>query len=113
MEEIHAFDLQFFFENPIKMDRYQTYNLWNIIATNYNVKAKHDEIKSQVLSLAKIISRNREKKQLLLEKKFQTRVTKLGIVIAIIPIILAVPIPYYQFLEINIINNITKNFLKI
>lgn len=103
--DIHAFDLQYFFENPVKMDRYQTYNLWNIIAKNYNVKAKHDEIKSQVLALADIISRNKEKEQVLLEKKFQKRVTRLGLIIAIIPIILEIPIPYSRLMEINFINS--------
>lgn len=109
--DIHAFDLQYFFENPVKMDRYQTYNLWNIIARNYNVKAKHDEIKSQVLALADIISRNKEKKQVLLEKKFQKRITRLGLIIAIIPIILEIPIPYSRLMEINIIN-MASNFIK-
>lgn len=103
--DIHAFDLQYFFENPVKMDRYQTYNLWNIIARNYNVKAKHDEIKSQVLALADIISRNKEKKQALLEKKFHKRITRLGLIIAFIPIILEIPIPYSKLMEINFINS--------
>lgn len=106
MESIHAFDLQFFFENPVKMDRYQTYNLWQIIAKNYNVKAKHDEIKSQVLALADIISRNKEKEQVLLEKKFHKKVSRYAILLAAIPIILEIPIPYSRLMEINIINNI-------
>lgn len=123
IEKIHAFDLQYFFENPVKMDRYQTYNFWKIISTNYNVKAKHDEIKSQVIALADILSRNREKEALLLsqrilhqeqqrekeankrELKLQKRVTCLGILIAIIPIILELPIPYSRLMEINFINS--------
>ena len=97
VESIHAFDLQYFFENPVKMDRYQTYNLWKIIAENYNIKTKHDEIKSQVLSLAEIISRNKE-------IRFHKKITRLGILLAAIPIIIEIPIPYNKLMEINFIN---------
>lgn len=58
-----------------------------------------------MLALADIISRNKEKEQALLEKKFHKRITRLGLIIAFIPIILEIPIPYSKLMEINFINS--------
>lgn len=96
-ESIHAFDLQYFFENPVKLNRYETYNVWKLIFAKYRVKDKHDEVKMQVLSLTDILVKNKEK---LLEKKeknirkredkFHKHIAVLGIYLAIIPIFIEV-----------------------
>lgn len=96
-ESIHAFDLQYFFENPVKMNRHETYKIWEMIFSKYKVKDKHDEVKMQVLSLTEILVKNKEK--LLEEKennirkredKFHKNIAILGIYLAIIPIFIEI-----------------------
>lgn len=96
-ESIHAFDLQYFFENPVKMNRHETYKIWEIMSAKYKVKDRHDEVKMQVLSLTEILVKNKEK--LLEEKeknirkredKFHKNIAVLGIYLAIIPIFIEI-----------------------
>ena len=54
-DEIYAFDLNCFFHNPVIQNKHQVYTIWNLIAQNYDVQVKHNEIKSQVSDLTNII----------------------------------------------------------
>lgn len=54
-DEIYAFDLNCFFHNPVIQNKHQVYTIWNLIAKNYDVQVKHNEIKSQVSDLTNII----------------------------------------------------------
>ena len=54
-DEIYAFDLNCFFHNPVIQNKHQVYTIWNLIAKNYDVQVKHNEIKSQVSYLTNII----------------------------------------------------------
>lgn len=73
-DEIYAFDLNCFFSNPVKQNRQQVYDIWNIIAKVYDTKNKYDEIKSQVIDLVNVIEIQYKEKQ---EKK-------LSIILAIV-----------------------------
>ncbi len=101
-ESIYAFDLQYFFENPVKIDRYEAYIVWEVIAECYKVKHRHDEIKAQVLSLTEIIVKNKDQviqeyekeqqhkveKAKQMEKSFQNRISLIGLLVAIVPIMI-------------------------
>ena len=82
-DEIYAFDLNCYFYNPVKQNKHQVYNIWNLISENYDVKIKHDEIKSQVVDLTTIIE---SKHKAFLEeksKKNERKLTLIGIAIGI------------------------------
>lgn len=82
-DEIYAFDLNCYFYNPVKQNKHQVYNIWNLISQNYDVKIKHDEIKSQVVDLTTIIE---SKHKAFLEeksKKNERKLTLIGIAIGI------------------------------
>lgn len=80
-DEIYAFDLNCYFYNPVKQNKHQVYNIWNLISQNYDVKIKHDEIKSQVVDLTGIIEL---KHKSILEENAQKSTTKLNIIMIII-----------------------------
>ena len=79
---IFSFDVRCFFHNPIKIDRHETFNLWNIIAANYYVKMKYDEMKSQISDLANIIEVKQEKLKEEKNKRFEKMVAIIGIILA-------------------------------
>ncbi len=56
---IHAFDLKYFFANPVKMEVAETHALWQLAARYSNVHGAHREIKEQVTGLADIIESQR------------------------------------------------------
>lgn len=62
-DEIYGFDLNYFFENPVKQDRHQQYDIWKIIQQNYHVIELHNEIKSRVVGLTNIIETKRKDTQ--------------------------------------------------
>ena len=65
--DIYAFDLKYFFENPVNVSVYETYELWKFAERTLSVKSKHDEIRQQVAELATIIEdRSWRKKEWLL-----------------------------------------------
>lgn len=79
IENIYAFNLKYFFEFPVKIDRQETLNIWKLMLNNYFVKQKHDEINNQVLDLTKIIIENKN-------NNFQRNITLAGMVLAFAPI---------------------------
>lgn len=79
-ESIYAFNLQYFFENPVKIDRYQLYIIWSIIAKNYSIKTKHDEVNTQVLELTNLLENRKS-------QAFNKNISLLGIVLATAPIL--------------------------
>ena len=80
-DEIYDFDLNCYFYNPVKQNKHQVYNIWNLISQNYDVKIKHDEIKSQVVDLTGIIEL---KHKSILEENAQKSTTKLNIIMIIL-----------------------------
>lgn len=63
-DEIYYFDLNYYFYNPVYQYRHQAYSIWNLISKNYEVKIKHDEIKSQIIEFTNVIEiKNREIEQ--------------------------------------------------
>lgn len=81
--EIYDFDLNCFFENPVKQDRHQQYNIWIIIEKNYHVINTHNEIESQVINLANVIeTRNRHNMSIWL--------TALGLMITLLSLITSI-----------------------
>ncbi|MFY4859752.1 hypothetical protein [Aliarcobacter butzleri] len=80
-DEIYDFDLNCYFYNPVKQNKHQVYNIWNLISKNYDVKIKHDEIKSQVVDLTGIIEL---KHKAILEDNAQKSTTKLNIIMIIL-----------------------------
>ncbi|MEV9526339.1 hypothetical protein [Aliarcobacter butzleri] len=80
-DEIYDFDLNCYFYNPVKQNKHQVYNIWNLISKNYDVKIKHDEIKSQVVDLTGIIEL---KHKAILEYNAQKSTTKLNIIMIIL-----------------------------
>ncbi len=87
-ESIYAFDLQYFFENPVKIDRYEAYMLWEIIAKCYRIKHRHDEIKNQVLSLTEIIVKNKDQELKKYENERKQQISIIGLLVSIVPIII-------------------------
>lgn len=81
IENIYAFNLKYFFEFPVKIDRQETLNIWKLMSNSYFVKQKHDEINNQVLDLTKIIVENKN-------NNFQKNITLAGIVLAVAPIMI-------------------------
>lgn len=79
-ESIYAFNLQYFFENPVKIDRHQLYAIWSIISKNYNIKTKHDEVNTQVLELTNLLENRKS-------QAFNKNISLLGIVLATAPIL--------------------------
>lgn len=79
-ESIYAFNLQYFFENPVKIDRHQLYTIWSIISKNYNIKTKHDEVNTQVLELTNLLENRKS-------QAFNKNISLLGIVLATAPIL--------------------------
>ena len=82
-DEIYDFDLKYFFENPVKQDRHQQYDIWKIIEKNYHIIDIHNEIKSRVVGLTNIIETNGK------NKKTDT-LTIIGLVISIISLIISI-----------------------
>lgn len=82
-ESIHAFNLQFFFGTPVKMDRHRLCSLWNIIAENYNIKTKHDEVNTQVLELTKLLENRKS-------QTFNTNIALIGIILAVAPFVIEI-----------------------
>lgn len=82
-ESIHAFNLQFFFENPVLVSRYQLRIFWNIIAKNYDIKAEHDEVNTQILELTKLLE---DKKR----EKFNKNIAIIGVMLAVAPFIIEI-----------------------
>lgn len=80
-ESIYAFNLQYFFENPVKIDRHQLYAIWSIISKNYNIKTKHDEVNTQVLELTNLLENRKS-------QAFNKNISLIGIVLAIAPILI-------------------------
>lgn len=58
-DAIFAFDLKYFFENPVRLEVFETRALWEMTARNGAIKQTHDEIKIQVAELANIIEARR------------------------------------------------------
>lgn len=81
-DDIYSFDVRCFFHNPIKMNRHQTFDLWNMISSNYYIKPKYDEMKSQISDLANIIEIKQQKTQEEKNKKFERLVAIIGIILA-------------------------------
>lgn len=81
-DDIYSFDVRCFFHNPIKMNRHQTFDLWNMISSNYYIKPKYDEMKSQISDLANIIEIKQQKIQEEKNKKFERLISIIGIILA-------------------------------
>ena len=73
-EYVYFFNLKYFFEFPVKQDRHELFEIWELISNTYLVKQKHDEINAQVSDLTKVITLNQNEKKLEEEKEFQERI---------------------------------------
>lgn len=78
-ESIYAFNLQYFFENPVKIDRHQLYTIWSIIAKNYSIKTKHDEVNTQILELTNLLENRKS-------QAFNKNISLIGMALAFAPI---------------------------
>lgn len=81
-DDIFSFDVRCFFHNPVKIDRHETFNIWNLIASNYHVKLKYKEMKSQISDLANIIEVKQQKIKETKNQKFERMIAVLGIILA-------------------------------
>ncbi len=98
-ESIYEFSLKYFFELPVKEEKYETINIWLLIANALYVKQKYNEINKQVLDLTKIIVQNQEKEarerneksqqdKQAQDSKIQNNIAIIGLVIAFAPLIM-------------------------
>lgn len=82
-DDIYSFDVRCFFNNPIKINRHETFNLWNLISENYHIKLKYDEMKSQISDLANIIEVKQKNLEEIKNKKFEKVVAVVGTILAL------------------------------
>lgn len=82
-DAIYSFDLNCFFYNPVKQNKHQVYTLWEIVSSVYDVKIKHDEIKSQITDLTGVIEVKQKEERDNKAQKIERTLTLVGIAIGI------------------------------
>jgi len=85
--EIYSFGLKCFFHNPVKQNRHETFNLWNLISENYYVNIKHHEMKSQVADLTGVIESKYKDIEHKKSKRLEKTLSIFGFIIAITSLI--------------------------
>lgn len=77
-----AFDLKYFFANPVRMEVFETHALWNMAAQHCGVQSAHDEIKSQIVELATIIENRRRDNEEARQSRIERNMTMIGLVLS-------------------------------
>lgn len=86
-DEIYAFGLKSFFHNPVKQNRHESFELWNMISKNYYVEIKHNEMKSQIADLTGVIETKYKDEQEAKGKRLETILGIIGFLIALTSLI--------------------------
>lgn len=74
------FDLNYYFDNPVKNNRQEYYKVWNFIASQMHIPELHNESKNQCLDIIHFLNDYRE-------KKINTRFTLIGIFISLLALV--------------------------
>ena len=77
-----AFDLKYFFANPVRMEVFETHALWDMAAQHCGVQSAHDEIKSQIMELATIIENRRRDTEDARQSRIERNLTIIGLVLS-------------------------------
>ena len=86
-DEIYAFGLKSFFHNPVKQNRHESFELWNMISKNYYVEIKHNEMKSQIADLTGVIERKYKDEQEVKRKRLEKILGIIGFLLALTSLI--------------------------
>lgn len=86
-DEIYAFGLKSFFHNPVKQNRHESFELWNMISKNYYVEIKHNEMKSQIADLTGVIETKHKEQQEAKSKRLEKILGIIGFLLALTSLI--------------------------
>ena len=86
-DEIYAFGLKSFFHNPVKQNRHESFELWNIISRTYYVAIKHNEMKSQIADLTGVIETKYKDEQEAKSKRLEKILGIIGFLLALTSLI--------------------------
>jgi hypothetical protein len=86
-DEIYAFGLKSFFHNPVKQNRHESFELWNLISKNYYVEIKHNEMKSQIADLTGVIETKYKDEQDAKSKRLEKFLGIIGFLLALTSLI--------------------------
>lgn len=86
-DEIYAFGLKAFFHNPVKQNRHESFELWNMISKNYYVEIKHNEMKSQIADLTGVIEKKYKEEEEQKGKRLEKILGVIGFLLALTSLI--------------------------
>jgi len=86
-DEIYAFGLKAFFHNPVKQNRHESFELWNMISKNYYVEIKHNEMKSQIADLTGVIEKKYKEEEEQKGKRLEKILGFIGFLLALTSLI--------------------------
>lgn len=79
-----AFDVKYYFSNPVVIDRHQARQIWNLLAGLFEVAQLHDEVKSQIQDLSDAIADQLQTQQEQRYKRWETAFWVLGALMGLI-----------------------------
>ena len=82
-----AFDLKYFFANPVRMEVFETHALWRMAAWHCGVQAAHDEIKGQIVELATIIENRRRDAEETRQRRLERNLTLIGLFLSAVSLL--------------------------
>lgn len=82
-ESTLAFDVRYYFSNPVVIDRHQARQIWCLLAGLFEVAQLHDEIKSQIQDLSDAIASQLQTQQEQRYKRWETAFWVFGALIGL------------------------------
>lgn len=82
-----AFDVKYYFANPVLIDRHQARTVWRLLATLFEVAQLHDEVKSQIQDLSDAIASQLQTRQEDRYKRWEVIFWIVGVVLAVLALL--------------------------
>lgn len=82
-----AFDLKYFFTNPVCTEIFETHAIWDMVAQHCGVKNTHDEIKNQLFDLATIIENRRRDAEEARQRRVERKLTFIGLLLSALSLV--------------------------
>lgn len=80
--EAATFNARYYFDNPIEFSRYPTFRAWETIREAYHLRAKNNEVTSQLARVHQILSYTQQKAEQNINEKRNWRLGLIGLVLA-------------------------------
>jgi hypothetical protein len=79
-----AFDVKYYFSNPVVIDRHQARQVWCLLANLFEVAQLHDEVKSQIKDLSDVIASQLQSQQEQRYKRWEMSFWVFGAIIGLV-----------------------------